>query len=143
MPDARLILFHKQSTSARIRFLKLDHGGVCGFDPIPMPAALMDDGDERAVETGAVVLHPATLVADAERRLGLAAGGLEMDGDFHEWVDVPGGPIQVYLAHFTATDPPFDEMAALGAAFIEFTEARGLSNVDLQLLREVYEYAIG
>jgi hypothetical protein len=142
VPDARLILYHKQATSARIRFLKLGYGGVCGFEPIPMPAALIEKGGGRSDDAG-VVMHPATLVADAERRLGLEPGALEVDGGFREQVDVPGGPIEVFLAHFTTIDPPFDQVAEHGGVFIEFAEARGLPGVDLELMREVYEHAIG
>lgn len=143
MSDARLILFHKQSTSARIRFLKFGHGGVCGFDPIPMPAAVLEDGETPPGGGNTVVRHPAALAADAERRLGLEPGDLEPDATFLRNVDVPGGPIQIHLAHFTTVDPPFERMTAAGASFIEFTEARGLGPVDLLLLRQVYEYAIG
>ena len=33
--DYRVILYHKQSTSARTRFLLFASGSVCAFEPIP------------------------------------------------------------------------------------------------------------
>ena len=35
MSTPRLILFHKQSTSARTRFLRHGHGGICTLGPLP------------------------------------------------------------------------------------------------------------
>lgn len=139
MNDPRLIMYHKQATSARTRFLKLDYGGVCGFGALPEEAALA----ERTVEDGKLVSHPAFLIRDAERRLGLPGGSLEAEGGYRCKVSSPEGATEVFLARFTAIDPPFEEAEAQGAAFIDLTQARGLPQVELALLRLAYEKILG
>lgn len=135
----RLIMFHKQKTSARTRFLLLGSGTVCGFDPIPSLAEVMDPTPAE----GKVALHPGALAHAAETRLGLPAGSLETMGDFHARVDVADGPLSVYLAGFTTEDPPFAAAEEQGARFIELPEARMLPAIELQLLRLAYEYLLG
>jgi hypothetical protein len=133
MQTCRLIMYHKHPTSARTRFFKLSHGGVCAFEPLPVPAQLMEEADE------AVLSHPAKLVSDAEQQLGIGAGSLEVDGEFHAWVDVARGPIQVFLARFTDIDPPFDAIAEAGGELIDLAGGRSLAPVELELLRLAYE----
>jgi hypothetical protein len=142
--DPRLIMFHKQGTSARTRFLLLDSGTVCGFEPLPRLAEVIDH-DFEASESAAsnVAFHPGALVHGAETRLGLSAGSLEAIGDFHARVDVAGGPVSVYLAAFTTQDPPFSAAESIGGSFIELPEARMLPPTELQLLRLAYEYLFG
>jgi len=134
----RLIMYHKQSTSARTRFLRLAYGGVCGFEPLPKLSELAAEDPPTKVAT-----HPAALVRDAEQRLGLPAGGLELESGFRCRVDSAGEATQVFLARFTAIDPPFEVAAAQGGAFIDLTQARGLPPVELQLLRRAYEAILG
>ncbi|MGD8854692.1 MAG: hypothetical protein PVI28_20205 [Gammaproteobacteria bacterium] len=90
-----------------------------------------------------VALHPGALVHDAETRLRLPAGSLEVMGDFHARVDVADGPLSVYLAGFTTEDPPFAAAEAQGGRFIDLPEARMLPSTELQLLRLAYEYLLG
>lgn len=137
--EPRLIMFHKQKTSARTRFLRLGNGSVCGFQPLPRLAQLLDDD----VPETRVVLHPGALVHTAETRLGLPAGSLEAMGDFRARVDVAGGPIPIFLAGFTTEDPPFSAAASLGGTFIDLPDARQLPPSELQLLRLAYEYLLG
>lgn len=139
MLDPRLIMFHKQKTSARTRFLSFQGETVCGFDPLPTLAELM----EPRPDPSPVAFHPGRLVHQAESRLGLPAGSLEAMGDFYEQVDVPGGPISVYLAGFTTEDPPFAAALTVGGRFIELPEARSIPATELLLLRRAYEYLLG
>lgn len=139
MNEPRLILYHKQSTSARTRFLRLAGGGVCAFAPLPEPAELIPPGDG----PGSLVSHPAPLVRAAELRLGLAAGSLEPDPGFRLRVRGAAGETEVLLARFTAIDPPFAAAAAAGCAFIDLTQARGLPVLELGLLRLAYERILG
>ncbi len=134
---ARLLLYHKQATSARTLFLRLAHGGVSLFDPLPALAQLIDPGDAFDKESK-VQTHPAPLLAEAECHFGLPSGSLEIDSEFKASVDIPGGPVDVYLARFTAMDPPHEEVGRQGAKFIALTEARGLADVELELLRRAY-----
>jgi len=139
-PDAsraRLILYHKQSTSARTRFLRLDYGGICAFDPLPALSSYIDVDDDFE-ENDNVMLHPAQLISNAELRMGLDSGGLSADGDFHARVDTPNGIVHVYLARFTTIDPPFETAEHIGGKFIALTEARGRPPAEMELLRQAY-----
>lgn len=139
MPEsnaARLIMFHKQKTSARTRFLLLPGDTVCGFAPLPPLAEIVE-----RPERGKVARHPGAVTHAAEQRLGMPSGSLEAAGDFVAEVDVPGGPVAVFLAGFTTIDPPF--AAIPDGRFIELPEARGLPRTELQLLRLAYEYLLG
>lgn len=136
---SRVILFHKQSTSARTRFLLFAHGGVCGPEPLPELAEMMGEPPV----SGAPAPHPAALIRQTAERLGLGPKGLEAVGEFRHWVDVAGGPVVVFLAAFTSIDPPFGQVAEHGARFIDLTEARALPPAELELLRKAYELLLG
>jgi len=135
LDSARVILFHKQSTSAMTRFLKCNDGGVCIGEPLPKLAQVVT-GEE--VSTSGVVPHPGAIAAELENWLGLAAGSLEVDADYQELIEIPGKILHVYLMRFTSMDPPFAEAEGVGATFIALTQARGLSPVELELLRSAY-----
>lgn len=137
MSDARIILFHKQATSARTRFLRFAGGTVCGFEPLPKNAELMEE------EGGRIARHPGATVTAAERRLGLPAGSLEAEGTFRAQVAGRDGPFTIFLAGFTTIDPPFAAASAVGATFIDLTDARTLPPVELALLRRAYELLLG
>jgi len=135
--DYRAILYHKQSTSARTRFLKFSRGSVCAFDPIPMPAQLLEDLPSNTV------LHPAPVLRELEERLGFRMGTLEAEGEYRQLLETPGGTIQVVLARITTMDPPFDLAKEADACFIDLTQARGLPQIELELLRHAYELVLG
>ena len=134
---ARLIMYHKQDASARTRFLSLGHGGVCAFEPLPTRVEVIGKG-QAPPSLPDVVVHPAPLIARAERWLGIARGSLEPETQFRELLEMPGCTLPVYLARFTSTDPPFAEAARVGGRFIALTEARALAAVELELLRRAY-----
>lgn len=90
----------------------------------------------------AVVPHPAALPRRMETALSLPAGSVELDTDFIARVDVPDGPLTVYLARFTSIDPPFAAATAHGGAFIDLTQARDLPAPELELLRRVYQHVM-
>lgn len=134
MQSTRLIMYHKHNTSARLRFLKLSYGGVCGFDPLPTLSQLLDDQPKEAVTT-----HPAAYISEAVQRLGISSDELEIDSEYKAFVDVPDGVVQVFLARFTGIDPPFDAAEAQGGEFVDLTQARDVTQVELELLRKAYE----
>lgn len=136
--DPRLILYHKQSTSGRTRFLRFDHG-LLAFAPLP-PEATPYRPD---TPTDVVRIHPAAPLRAAEAHLGLLPGALKAEGEFYAELDTPDGRLPILLAQFTTTDPPFAAAAALGGEFVAMTEARGLHPTELQLLREAYELILG
>jgi hypothetical protein len=133
----RLILAHKQKTSARVRFLRFSHG-LTAFDALPALSAVLDAPPGSEVEP-----HPGVYLRAAEARLGLGAGDLALEAEFHAAVDTPSGAVDVRLATFTAIDPPFAAAEQCGARFIAITEARGASPVELELLRQAYTVLLG
>jgi hypothetical protein len=135
--DYRVILYHKQATSARTRFLKLDHNSVCLFQPIPMPAALLESEPPNTVN------HPAAILRDAEKQFDFPPDSLKAEGEYRQTVEVPGGAIQIILAAITTVDPPFDVAEKMGGRFIDLTQARGLPEIELLLLRSAYELVLG
>ncbi|MCG8023560.1 MAG: hypothetical protein JAZ02_06210 [Candidatus Thiodiazotropha endolucinida] len=110
--DYRVILYHKQATSARTRFLKFSHDSVCAFKTIPKLAQITDG---LAVDT---VIHPAAVLKRVEEKLGLEAGILKVEADYQHSVEVPGESIQIILANITTMDPPFELAEEVGAQFI-------------------------
>ncbi|HEY6896727.1 MAG TPA: hypothetical protein VI279_05655 [Rhodocyclaceae bacterium] len=137
--DVRLILFHKQSTSGRTRFLRFAQG-LLAFEPLPALSALVDEG---AAAASSVRPHPAAALRAAEERLGLAGGSLKAEAEFYAEVETPAGAVPVLLAAFTSIDPPFDAAAQAGGQFIALTEARGLHPLELDLARRAYETILG
>jgi hypothetical protein len=135
MPGPRLILFHKQKSSARTRFL-LFADTALAFAPLPASATV-------ATATGTVRPHPAAHLNAAEQRLALPVGSLEAVTDYAVDVDTVDGVVPVLLAGFTSIDPPFAAAEAIGARFAPITDARGLPSVELALLRQAYEVLIG
>lgn len=136
--DLRLILVHKQKTSARVRFLRFAHG-VTAFTPLPALSVVEEEGGGDA----AVALHPNAWLRAAERRLGLDSGALKPEADFHATVQTPSGPVTVHLASLDYVDPPFAEVEANGGRFIAITEARDCPPVELELLRRAYAAVLG
>jgi hypothetical protein len=132
--QARVILYHKQNTSARTRFMRFAHGGVCGPEPLPPLAQLLEHKSDSKLLT-----HPAALINDMHKLLELAEGELEVDSEFQAKVDIASGPIQVFLVRFTTIDPPFANAEAQNAEFIDLPDARGMAPAELELLRKAYE----
>lgn len=135
--NPRLILLHKQSTSARVRFFCMT-SGILAFAPLPPLAALRD-----ADYSPTVQCHPTAVVREAELRLGLPEGAIEPVPEFAAWVDTPEGEVPVLLGAFTGIDPPFAAAERTSSRFIAITEARQLSEIERLLLRRAYEYVLG
>lgn len=136
--DLRLILVHKQKTSARVRFLRFPHG-ICAFDPLPVLSVVEEEGEGEP----AVAYHPNAGLRAAESRLGLETGCLKPEPEFHATVQTPAGPVTIQLAELATVDPPFAEAEAVGARFVAITEARDCTPVELELLRRAYTAVIG
>jgi hypothetical protein len=130
--NMRLILAHKQSTSARVRFLCFAHG-ICAFAPLPRLSSFDEDAPAQKV-----LHHPGVYLRPAEQRLGLPEGTLKQEPEFFAVVQTPDETIEVNLVLFATMDPPFAAAEAAGARFIAITEARNCSDVELGLLRHAY-----
>ena len=136
MLPQRLILAHKHSTSAWLRFLCFEHG-VCAFDPLPAFSVL-----DETTPAPSVVLHPAVYLRAAQKTLGLEDGSLRHEPAFSAYVTSPVGRIEVQLATFTGIDPPFLVAQAAGGRFISITQARDFSVTEQGLLRIAYSVLI-
>jgi len=136
--DLRLILAHKQKTSARVRFLRLGHG-LCAFRPLPRLSVVENEREGAP----AIAYHPNAWLRAAAHRLGLDGGALRAEAEFHAVVQTPDGPVTVQLATLDTVDPPFAQAEALGARFIAITEARDCSPAELELLRRAYAALLG
>ena len=133
----RAIVFHKQATSARLRFLRFAEHSVCAFGALP-PLAEVHAGRARNP-----VVHPAQVVRRLEQEFGFDAGSLRADEGYRFAVEVPDDTIQVALVAIDSIDPPFEQAERIGAKFIDLTQARGLPAVELELLRGAYEHVLG
>jgi len=136
--NTRLIMYHKQHTSARTLFLRLNNT-VCSH-PLPKLSQVKEADDEKEIFS-----HPALIQKQAEQLiqymaqyLSIDAASIEADASFYEELDVPDGEIKVYLAQFTMMDPPRTEVAGKDGKMITIMEARGLPQTELELLRRAY-----
>lgn len=132
---ARLILVHKQRTSARVRFLRYADG-IVAPDPFPKLAQVLGEDEGEAPD---VVAHPSMLVNRVAGDLGVDANDIEIESDFSAKVDTPQGVAPIYLGRITTIDPPFEAADGVGAKFIAITDARDLGPSNLELLRRAYE----
>lgn len=137
MEDSRLIMYHKQGYSARTLFLRLNDT-VCHPKGLPSLSQVC----ESQIEEGQTVTYPSTLIADTEKQLGLSSGTLEIEREFEAEVDAPDSPIHVYLARFTTTNPPYQQIEDSEGKFIAITEARSLPPAELELLRRAYSFVM-
>lgn len=135
--DFRAILYHKQATSARLRFLMFAYNSVCAFEPIPRLAQALTGRQENPA------LHPAPVVKQLEQELGFATGTLRAEEGYRLLVEVPDRNIQILLIAIESIDPPFELAERIGGRFIDLTQARGLPPVELELLRGAYELVLG
>lgn len=136
---ARLILVHKQRTSAMVRFLRYVDG-IVAPEPFPKLSQVLGEDEQHRDEAkvGHVVAHPSMLVNQAAARLGLDQGEIAVETDFLSSVDTPDGVSAIYLGRITTIDPPFDAADKIDARFINITEARDMSPSELELLRRAY-----
>jgi hypothetical protein len=133
MSSHRLILYHKHPSSGRTLFLRLDET-VCQFDSISPSSRVVESN----VGGNQVKDDLSDLLADAEQRLGMSSGTLEINREFNVSIDNENTPIQVYLARFTAIDPPQEQLTEREGKFIAMTDARRLPPTELELLRLAY-----
>ncbi len=131
----RVILFHKQSTSARTRFVRFGHG-VCAFEGLPSLAQVHGEAVDPAI-------HPAPVLQRTAEELGIEPDLLHPEESFHFSVELPGERLPVLLVGIDTIDPPFEAARRLGAEFIDITQARDLATPELELLRGAYEVLLG
>jgi hypothetical protein len=125
-----LIVYHKQATSARLRFVRFPQSVVA--------ASMEVEGDPAIVSP-----HPGPLVTQAAGRLGLPVGELRVDPEFRSRMLVPEGSATVWLGELTATDPPFEAVDKAGGRFALLTELAGIPDTERDVMRDVYEHILG
>jgi hypothetical protein len=140
--EVRVVLYHKQSTSARTLFLRQADGGVVAPEPLPVLSSVLDDG-ECPDRDSPLAPHPASLALALCRRLELPADFIEIDPVFRVRIDTPGRLLTAYLGRFTRLDPPRRELEPHGASFRPLTELRGCAPAEMALLRKAYETILG
>ncbi len=138
MQTPRLLLFHKQGTSARTRFVRFGDS-LLAFAPPPAGTSLRADD----AVPGEPVPHTAALLKLAEGKLGLPGGSLQFEPEFSATLDTPQGEVPVLLAGFTTQDPPFVAADSVGGRFVALTEMRGLPAVEMELVRRAYTVILG
>lgn len=137
-PTPRLVLFHKQGSSARTRFLRFGDS-LLAFGPLPAGGLLRAED----APPGKLLPHPAALLKAAEKKLGLPGGSLRIEPEFSATVDTPQGEVPVLLAGFTRLDPPFVAADSLGGRFATLTDLRDLPAVEMELVRRAYTVILG
>lgn len=137
MIDFRVILYHKQATSARTRFVRFAEGSIFVSGPVARLSQLKYDSSDKTA------IHPASIVQQTEALLNLPPGSLKAEPEYQHTVEVAGADIKILLAGITTIDPPFEAIEKAGASFIDLTQARGLPPVELDLLRHAYELVLG
>ncbi len=131
--EPRLLIYHKQATSGRTRFLQWGGATVCAF-AAPQALSVVMESPPEVVP----LAPPDALIERAVELLRLKQGELEVEAEFREYLDTPDGAVPVLLLALTTIDPPFDKAAEVGGEFIALTEARHLPAVELELLRRAY-----
>lgn len=141
LPDGvRVLHFHKQRTSARLRFL-LFASGLVAPQTLDPSAILLGDG--AAAVQGKVVVHPAAVAAACAEHFGVARDEILVDPEFRLQGESQGCPFTLLLAEFRAIDPPFDQAARVGGRFVAITEARGLGHAEREAMRLAYSHILG
>ncbi|MDY0050500.1 MAG: hypothetical protein RBR73_07100 [Halothiobacillaceae bacterium] len=139
----RLVFYHKQSTSGRLRFLRFAHG-IFGFEPVDAWFELEDDASSEACAREARTdWHPALLARAAEGHFSLPAGEVEVDTEFDCVYPTSQGLLRIRALAFTRIDPPFAPVEACGARFFAITESLDLPLIERDILRRVYEHVLG
>ena len=133
----RFLIYHKQGTSGKTLFLQYANGSILG--PEPVPALSQKTHNQR----GMFEPEDATVAGDAARKLSMPADSFEINPDFVSVVETPETCLNIVLVSLTTLDPPHDLVAKAEAKFIGIMQARGLPDVELELLRTAYESILG
>lgn len=131
------ILYHKQSTSARTRFLLFNNDSVCAFNKLPEKAHI------HAGKLPDPPVHLALVVKELVSRFGLECDALHAEEEFRYLVTTADSEIQATLVGIATIDPPFILAEQMGARFVDLTQTRHLSPAELELLRGAYGLVLG
>jgi hypothetical protein len=141
LAEIRVILYHKQATSARTLFLVHAGGSVIAPQPLPPLALVLDEQEPDGIWP--LAAHPASVAQALCRHFDLPAGSIEVDAEFTARVDTPGQLLTACIGRLKHTDPPREEFAARGGRFAALTELRGAAPAEMELLRRAYQAILG
>ncbi|NVK18810.1 MAG: hypothetical protein HWE30_08955 [Methylocystaceae bacterium] len=141
MTEPRFVFFHKQPTSARMRFMVFDNGSVLSGPSLPVLNVVEEV--ERDYDDEDVVAFPDNGLVLILDKIGVAKSDATMAFPDVASVDTADGFVPIHGVKFTEIDPPFDQVAEAGAKFIEMTQARQLSATDMEIIRRIYIHAMG
>jgi hypothetical protein len=122
MERMALIVYHKQATSARTRFLRGTDGCLFYGELVEGAAA-----------------HPAGLMQELARRLRVGMSDMALEPDFRAPQAAHGS---VWLAQVKTVDPPMVEHLK-DHRFVSLLDARDLPESELELLGAAYQAVLG
>ncbi len=104
----RLIMYHKQATSARLLFLVLN-GAICHFDSLPSGSKIVDSN----IDEEQVVEYPEDIIPKIKERLAISEDILELETTFKAIAKANDTTVTIYLVNFNTIDPPHEQLAHL------------------------------
>lgn len=140
LPCWRCVVFHKQRTSARTRFLI--QGREVVFPPGLEADYTLTDAQDPDAAPAALVVHPAAGIAELASLLDLPPAALRVDAA-HLGRVVEEDQAPVWLVEVLTIDPPFENALRMGGRFISIMEARQAPAIQRELLRRAYERILG
>ncbi len=139
--NARFVFYHKQPTSARMRFMVFKNGSVLSGPDLPSLSVSTEV--ERDYDSEDIVAFPLNGLGEVLECIGVPAPDARLVFPDFATIETPQGDIPVHGVQFMQIDPPFEQIEKAGARFIEMTQARQLSPMDMEMIRRIYVHAIG
>jgi len=141
--EYRVIFFHIQSASARMRFLYFkQRNSVLGFSSLDNLSVLIEKTEE-SEDLLQLETHNNAILQYIEQKLLFDLSKIELKYEFCYCIDNPNKLVVVALARFQSIDPPFELSEGLDAQFCELPSLRKVHQVELELLQKAYHLIIG
>lgn len=132
----RVILSHFDSYSCALNFAR-------SGDTILTPPLAASASDAAAVEQPGEEYAPAAVLKAVVEHYGLNADQLKIDKGFEAWLAGESAPIRVHLVRISSPDIPHAAIEPLGAVFKPISQMRGMPQVELNLMRKVFDLTLG
>lgn len=138
--EPRFLLYHLQSISSRLLFVRHASGSVLTPRPLPfLSSPVEEDEPERSID----LIQQLSLGVQLNADLGFEAGMLLVEREFVRRAEIPRAVVDIHLARFTTLDPPHTEVQLKGGKFRPITELHGGHPVEMATLRWAYEFLLG
>ena len=129
----RVILCHFDSYSTALVFARWPSGSLLAPEPLPASAQPMEAPQNVANLSGEMITQAAI------NTLGIGDKELHYTNDYQAWVASDAGPTRVHLLRFTTLDAPPERIEAQGGVFKPLSALRGAAQIELGLLRKVFD----